>query len=103
MKAARSAASRRGVSRGLGFVVPRWGALRRFWQDRSAPAWKKLLLLLLSVYVFFPVDLVPDVIPVWGWLDDAGAMGVALLLLSRVLAPYTPQRPQTPDGSKPAD
>ncbi len=76
-------------SRGFGLVVPRLRAFQRFWKDKNAASWKKLLLLLLTFYVVFPIDFVPDLVPIWGWLDDMGAMSFALLLLSWVLGPYT--------------
>ncbi len=36
------------------------------------PWWQILLCVL---YVVSPLDLVPDVIPVLGWLDDIGVLG----------------------------
>ena len=38
----------------------------------------RLPLILALVYDVLPVDLVPDVIPVMGLVDDAGVTGVAL-------------------------
>lgn len=52
----------------------------------------KLLVLLAVVYVFMPVDLVPDVIPVVGWLDDLGFVTVALGFLARAVGKYRQER-----------
>ncbi len=37
------------------------------------PRW--LLVTLSALYVLSPVDLIPDVIPIVGWLDDIGVLG----------------------------
>ncbi len=45
-----------------------------------------LLTALCAAYVISPLDLVPDFIPIAGWIDDAGALGggaVALLTALR--------------------
>lgn len=36
------------------------------------------------IYVVSPVDLIPDTVPVVGWIDDAGALGV-LISLSQIV------------------
>jgi len=52
--------------------------------DRSVPAGKKAVLVAIVMYVVNPVDIIPDVIPVVGWLDD---LVVLALGLSRFLDP----------------
>lgn len=49
---------------------------RYFW-SRETSVWPKLGIFLAAAYVILPVDLIPDVAPILGWLDDAGAVGVA--------------------------
>jgi len=47
--------------------------LRLYWRllaDRRVPLWPKAVLLGAVVYVVSPVDLLPDVLPVLGQLDD---------------------------------
>jgi uncharacterized membrane protein YkvA (DUF1232 family) len=63
-------------------------ALGRFFRDPQASLAGKIFVLLAVVYVVSPLDLIPDVIPVIGWLDDIGVIGVALAYLSRVLDRY---------------
>ena len=40
------------------------------------------------IYVFNPLDLVPDVLPLIGVVDDASIVGACLLLIERDLLPY---------------
>lgn len=36
----------------------------------ETPLWFKLIVSIALLYFFFPLDLIPDTIPVVGWLDD---------------------------------
>jgi uncharacterized membrane protein YkvA (DUF1232 family) len=47
------------------------GMLRRLLTDKSAPFAVKAMLVGVLVYLASPVDLVPDVLPVIGYADDA--------------------------------
>jgi uncharacterized membrane protein YkvA (DUF1232 family) len=55
--------------------------------DRRVPLGARLLFLLLIGYVVFPIDLIPDVIPVIGQLDDLLVAGIAIWLLLRSVPP----------------
>ena len=59
-----------------------WVMLR----DPRTPTAAKLTLVLAVLYVLSPVDLVPDMIPVLGWLDD-GVVAVLLLKLATQFLP----------------
>lgn len=37
-----------------------------------------LIIVLAILYIISPIDLVPDVVPVAGWLDDLGALGAVI-------------------------
>lgn len=54
-----------------------WFACR----DRATPKRFKLGALLLVLYVLSPVDLIPDTIPLFGWLDDAAVIAFLLPVL----------------------
>ncbi|WP_020476161.1 YkvA family protein [Zavarzinella formosa] len=43
---------------------------------------KKLIPILSAIYIISPIDLIPDVIPVLGWIDDVVALviGVSAML-----------------------
>ncbi|NEX60425.1 YkvA family protein [Noviherbaspirillum galbum] len=90
-------------SAGREFVVL-WYAFRH----PGTPAGFKLLALLLGLYVLSPIDLVPDTIPILGWIDDvtliafgipallklapAGALQDARLAADRLLSRWAPWR-----------
>ena len=57
-----------------------WALLR----DRRVPAQQKLILAGIGAYLFFPIDLIPDFIPIAGQLDDVIVVGLVLRSLVRV-------------------
>ncbi|MGB6056174.1 MAG: DUF1232 domain-containing protein [Burkholderiaceae bacterium] len=57
------------------------------WRDPATPLAAKLACLLLALYVLSPVDLVPDWLPLLGWIDDATLLAFGLPLLLRLLPP----------------
>jgi uncharacterized membrane protein YkvA (DUF1232 family) len=59
-----------------------WAMLR----NPAAPALSKLVVLLAAVYIISPIDLIPDVIPVIGWIDD-GVISMLLFKLAFKLLP----------------
>ena len=59
-----------------------WAMLR----NPAAPGVAKLVALLAAVYIISPVDLVPDVIPILGWIDD-GVVSILLFKLAFKLLP----------------
>jgi uncharacterized membrane protein YkvA (DUF1232 family) len=50
--------------------------VRQFFTSPSVPAWKKLFGVAAVVYVISPLDILPDAMPVIGWLDDVGVLGL---------------------------
>lgn len=58
-----------------------WFALRH----PAAPAWLKLGAALIVLYVLSPIDLIPDVIPVVGVVDDLVLVPLAIRFLLRRL------------------
>ena len=70
----------------LWLILP---AIRLAWGlflDRRVRTVTKILPILAVLYVLSPLDLLPDIIPVVGWVDDLIVAG-GLLLLFFVLAP----------------
>ncbi len=55
-------------------------------RDVRTPASAKLATIAAVLYVISPIDLVPDFIPILGWLDD-GLIAVLLLKLAQKLLP----------------
>ena len=60
-----------------------WALLR----DRRVPLWTKALVAALGLYLAMPIDIIPDFIPVIGYLDDL----VAAALVAGVLLRYAPR------------
>ena len=59
----------------------------RLFRDRRVPWWSKALLPALAFYLALPLDLIPDFIPVIGYLDDL----LLILLVAYVLLRTTPR------------
>jgi len=55
----------------------------RYVKDPSVALWRKLAGVGALAYLVMPLDAVPDVIPLVGWLDDLGILGVAAMFLVR--------------------
>ena len=61
--------------------------LRRLLADDRIPRRPKLLLAVSLAYLAVPLDLVPDVIPVAGQLDDAIVVALAIRCVTRAAGP----------------
>ena len=57
------------------------GQIFKFLKSNKVSKTKKFIFVLAIVYIFFPLDIIPDTIPILGWLDD---LGVAYLALNYV-------------------
>lgn len=55
-------------------------------RNPRTPTAAKLVAVLAVLYVISPVDLIPDVVPILGWLDD----GVIALLLMQLALKFLP-------------
>ena len=51
-------------------------------RDKNVAWWKKAILIFGMVYLFLPADLIPPIVPVFGWFDDL-AVWVAILYFMR--------------------
>ena len=75
-------------ARALARFVPDCVVLfKRLLSDPRVEWWRKVLLVLVIVYLASPIDLVPDFIPVAGQLDDAILVVIALRVLLRGSGP----------------
>jgi uncharacterized membrane protein YkvA (DUF1232 family) len=66
------------------------GDARRLWfalRHPLAPGWLKLGTALIVLYVLSPIDIVPDFIPVIGWVDDLVLVPMAIRWLLNRLPP----------------
>jgi uncharacterized membrane protein YkvA (DUF1232 family) len=65
-----------------------WYACR----NPATPKKIKFLALLMALYVISPIDLIPDVFPLFGWLDDIAVIVFLLpVLVRRVPQPMREQ------------
>ncbi|MET0435132.1 MAG: DUF1232 domain-containing protein [Cellulomonas sp.] len=73
---------------------------RRLATDRALPRGVRVRLWLLLGYLALPVDLVPDVVPVLGWADDALVVTLVLRSVVRRAGPDALDRhwPGSPEG-----
>jgi len=61
----------------------------------ETPVHLKALMLLVPAYLLSPIDLIPDFVPILGWVDDAIVIPLLVSLIVRMLprrAPATPRR-----------
>lgn len=59
-----------------------------YFRDESVSIGHKLLGAFALLYVISPVDLIPDAIPVIGWLDDIGVVALVVGFYLRQIAKH---------------
>lgn len=69
-------------------------------KDKTVPKRKKLLIILGIVYLFLPVDLIPPMVPVFGFLDDFILWGFILFYLRDELDRYWVGEKEVPPSKK---
>jgi uncharacterized membrane protein YkvA (DUF1232 family) len=64
--------------------------VKDYWSGKfkKIPWWAISAIVFALLYVFNPLDLVPDFIPGFGFLDDASAIAACLLLVEQQLKEY---------------
>ena len=73
--------------------------LWRAFRAPETPGHLKVLMLLVPLYLLSPIDLIPDVIPVLGWLDDLVVVPMLVSWIVRMLPQPAPVRRNEGDGS----
>ena len=68
--------------------------LWRAFMAAETPAWLKGLMLLVPAYLIFPFDILPDVIPVVGWLDDLVVIPLLVSFIVSLLPQPAASRPR---------
>jgi uncharacterized membrane protein YkvA (DUF1232 family) len=56
-------------------------------RDRRTPWYAKALALCVAGYAFSPIDLIPDFIPVLGYLDELVILPLGILLVVKLIPP----------------
>ena len=67
-----------------------------YFKDGAVPRWRKLLVLFAVAYAVMPVDFIPDVIPVVGWLDDVGVLAAVTTFLVQDIRRHSLRLAATP-------
>ena len=89
----------------LRFVTFR-NELATLWRAFLAPGTPmhlKALMLLVPAYLLSPLDLVPDFIPLLGWLDDFVIVPLLVGWIVKMLPQPAPVHARTRDGAKVID
>ncbi|MDD9148330.1 YkvA family protein [Sporolactobacillus sp. CQH2019] len=60
-------------------------ALWLAYQDKRTPGYAKILPIIIVGYAFSPIDLIPDFIPVLGFVDDAIVLPALIWLAIRLI------------------
>lgn len=70
--------------------------------DREVPMWARALIIGALGYFVWPLDAVPDAIPVLGYMDDAAVMGLVLSQVGRFVTQAMRERVERlmPEGMK---
>ncbi len=71
----------------VGFVPHCAILFKRLAGDPRVPRSRKWMLLATGAYLAFPIDLIPDFIPVLGYLDDVILVPLGILLAVRLIPP----------------
>jgi uncharacterized membrane protein YkvA (DUF1232 family) len=66
----------------------------RYVKSPRVARWKKVLGVLAVVYAVMPIDFIPDVVPIFGWLDDVGILAVAFGFIARDMAKHAKSAPE---------
>ncbi len=65
-------------------------ALWRYFTDLDVPWQRKAVVVAALLYFISPIDAMPDLAPIVGYLDDFGVIAAVTRFMSDQLAPYYP-------------
>jgi uncharacterized membrane protein YkvA (DUF1232 family) len=60
-------------------------------KDQRVPWYARLFIICLLAYAFSPLDLIPDFVPVLGYLDDLVLLPLGILLAMKLIPPVVLQ------------
>jgi uncharacterized membrane protein YkvA (DUF1232 family) len=78
------------LSRFLADVKLLLAVIRDYWKGRyrEIPFWTIAAIVVALLYVLNPFDIIPDVVPVFGYLDDVAVIAACLTLVRQDLIKY---------------
>ena len=77
--------------------------LWRAFMAPETPLHLKALMLLVPAYLLSPIDLIPDLIPFLGWVDDFVVIPLMVSWIVRMLPQKAPVYRRSADGAKVID
>jgi uncharacterized membrane protein YkvA (DUF1232 family) len=66
-------------------------ALYRYMKDPFVKWYRKAIVIAALIYFIVPIDTIPDITPLFGYLDDLGVITALLKYLGRELMGYYPE------------
>jgi uncharacterized membrane protein YkvA (DUF1232 family) len=66
-------------------------ALYSYMKDPSVKWYRKAIIVAALIYFIVPIDTIPDITPLFGYLDDLGVIAALLKYLGSELIPYYPE------------
>lgn len=63
-------------------------ALYRYMKDKSVPWYRKSIVVGALIYFISPIDAIPDLAPLIGYLDDLGVIAAVLKFMGHELMQY---------------
>lgn len=72
----------------------------RYLKSPRVTLWRKLLALFAVVYLVSPVDAVPDVLPILGWLDDVGVLSAVGFFLVKDVRRFEEEGAAAPEDGR---
>ncbi|MDR6225263.1 YkvA family protein [Desmospora profundinema] len=82
---------------GIGQVVEKLKVLYYYFRDPETSRWKKALAGAALLYFIMPIDVIPDYLPVVGYVDDGAAVVIVWRVLSKELERFTTRYASLPD------
>ncbi len=67
-----------------------------YFRDPKVALWRKLMGIGAAAYVLSPIDLVPDGLPLVGWLDDLGVLSALALFWVREIRRHARAKQEGP-------
>jgi len=75
---------------------PQWKNIWRFFTDKRSDWKPKALAGAALLYLLWPIDLIPDFIPLFGWLEDIGFDVIAAWYLVHATNKYLENKRESP-------
>lgn len=63
-------------------------ALYRYMRDKHVPWYRKSIVIAALVYFISPIDAIPDIAPLIGYLDDLGVIMAVIKFMGSEIVPY---------------